>query len=574
MNEKQSVVSILPQEVWIAILRHLDHSDLFCLRLCCKRFNEIVSRGPVWRSRCWTRWLEHLSYDPFDERLPNGNDWFYYYRLRNRIDQSLMKLLRKLVNENDTTEYWHLYRRILRYNPSHIIPFLYGVVERGFLSSETFDVVTICQHLLISVRHKHIYDLFGIGESGSQTFVHNAEETFFLPLAAMDPSFDRLLHFRSDVHDRVHSLIRAEFDNFQDFLNLPATLRVDKLISRLFEAVDLLDKDRQLFVEDFMLLRIYAGETAGHPLLILSMVQHLASKYGVETVLCGSYLIIHDPNVRDGETYLTIGSFGVPKIFTKRRLILSLKRILGSSDYIIQREILPTILQPLKHQELLTTVFKELLPLYNKSKWSVASPKTMDELQRLFPHSNQPIRPKMINYFICVFKALEIRSKNERSISVMLTIAFKGVFQLISKLFPGDLSYAEELLNCKGAAFCEIDLAYKDWLSQIHNISLRAHAELGSFVVSVRDGQILCIVGVKEHNSAGTFYNLMSFAGEFYVEQSNNIRAIETDEEENIIKRFLTLGFQSDLGLVFSGIDWLSHKLIPNSHASKIMETH
>lgn len=573
MNQKQSVASILPQEIWTAILRDLDHTDLFRLRLCCKRFNQIVSAASVWKSRCWTRWLEHLSHAPFDEGLSSDSDWFYYYRLRNRIDQSLMKLLRKLVNENDTTEFWHLYRCILRHNPSHIIPFLYGVVRRGFLASEPFDVVTLCQHLLTSVRHKHVYGLFGAGESASQTFVHSAEETFFLPLAAMDPSFDRLLHFRSDIHDRVHSLIKAEFNSFQDFLNLPTTLRVDKLISHLFEALDLLDKDRQLFVEDFMLLRIYAGETAGHPLLILSMVQHLASKYGVETVLCGSYLIIHDPQVRDGETYLTIASSGVPKIFTRRRLILSLKRILGSSDYIIQREILPTILQPLKHQELLATVFKELLPLYNKSKWSVAAAKTMDELQRLFPHSNQPIKPEVINYFLCVFKAVEIRSKNERSISVMLTVTFKEVFQLISKLFPGDLSYAEELLRCKGAAFCEVDLEYEDWLSQIHNISLRPHAGLGSFVVSLRDQQILCVVGVKEHNNAGTFYNLMSFAGEFYVEHSSNIRTIEAEQQENIIKRFLTVGFQSDLGLVFSGIDWLSHKLIPNSHVSHMMKT-
>ncbi|QLL33224.1 hypothetical protein HG536_0E01350 [Torulaspora globosa] len=571
MNDKQPVASVLPQEIWVAILRHLDHSDLFRLRLCCKRFNQIVSTATVWKSRCWKRWLEHMSHDPFDEEFPSGSDWFYYYRFRNRIDQSLLQLLRKLVNENDSTEYWHLYRLMLRYNPSHTIPFLHGVVRRGFLSSEPFDVVTLCQHLLTSVRHKHVYDLFRVGERAS--FVHNAEETFFLPLAAMDPSFDRLLHFRSDAHDRVHSLIKAEFNNLQDFLNLPTTLKVDKLISRLFEALDLLDKDRQLFIEDFILLRIYAGETAGHPLLILSMVQYLASTYGVETVLCGSYLIIHDPHVRDGETYLTIASSGIPKIFTKRRLVLSLKRILGSSDYIIQREILPTILQPLRQQELLATVFKELLPLYNKSKWSVAAPKTMEELQRLFPHSNQPIRPEMINYFLCVFKSMEIRSKTERSISVMLTVTFKEVFQLISRLFPGDLSYAEDLLKCRGAAFSEMDLEYGDWLSQIHNISLRANAEFGNFVVSLRDQQILCVIGVKELNSAGTFYNLMSFAGEFYVEHSSNIRTLDAGEEENVIKRFLTVGFQSDLGLVFKGIDWLSHKLIPNSHVSHIIKT-
>lgn len=565
---------ILPQELWIDVFRYLDSSDLFRLRIACKGFNRIVCSATVWKSRCYNRWLDHLSHDPFNEGiLSRGNGWFYYYRLRNRIDHSLLKLLRKLAKENDTTEYWNIYKRILRFNPSHSIPLLYDTANLGFQSgTEDFDVITSCQHLLTSLRHKHVYDLFSAVERSSQTFVHDAEETFFLPLAAMDPSFDRLLHFRKETFDHIHDLVEDEFISLQEFLKLPTTLRVDKLISYLFEALDLLDRDRQLFIEDFMLLRIYARETAGHPLLVLAMVQSLASKYNVETILCGSYLIIHDPRVKDRETYLTIAPSGVPKIFTKRRLIQSLKRLLGSSDSIIQSEILPTILQPLKHQELLATVFKELLPLYNKSKWSVTSPKTMIELQRIYPQSKQPIKPESVTYFLCVYKAMEIHSRIERSISVLLTVTIKEVFQLISKLYPGDQSYAEQLLSCRGADFCEMDLEYQDWLSQIHNISIRDDIEFGTFVTSVRDQQVLCIMGVKEHSRAGTLYNLMSFAGEFYVEHSCNIEPVEEEEEGTIIKRFLAVGIPSDLGLVFSGINWRSHKLIPNSHVSYILQ--
>lgn len=568
------VASALPREVWFDVFRSLDPPDLFNLRLSCKKFNEIVSLSAVWKPRCYSRWLDHLSHDVFTEEIVSDNqNWFYYFRYRNRIDQSVLKLLHRITQEKNNTEYWHLYKLVLRHNPSRIIPLISNIVNDGFLAgSMPFDVVTLCRHLLTSLRHKHVYDLFGAVGETSQTFVHGAEETFFLPLAAMDPSFDRLLHFRCDTHDRIHALIEKEFSGVNEFLSLPATLRVDKLTSYLFGTLDLLNKKRQLYLEDFMLLRIYAQETAGHPLLILSMIQSLATKYAVETILCGSYLIIHDSLVRDRETYLTIASNGVPKIFTRKRLVQSFKRILGSSDYVIQSEILPTILQPLKFRELLTTVFKNIIPLHNKSKWSVAAPRTVGELKRLFPKSAQPVKSETINYFLCVFKAMEFNLNTGGSISVLFTVTYKEVFRLVAKLYPGDLPYAEQLLKCRGADFCEIDHEYKDWLSQVHNITLKNCPELGRFVTSLRDEQVMCIVGIKEHHNGEMFYTLMNFAGEFYVENSINVQILNSGDEETVIKRFLAVASQSDLGLAFSGIDWGSRKLIPNIQVQYILQ--
>lgn len=566
-------IDSLPEEIWIDISQFLDVQDLFRLRLCSKRLNSNAGSRAIWKPRCQQKWLIHQGHDLLNDDLePTGDDWFYYFRYRNRIDCHLIKQLRQINNECDDTKYWNFYKRVLRYKPPHIIPLLHRIVSKEYLESDMpFDMITLCQHLLISFRHKHIYDLFTTGEELSQ-FVHDAEATFFLPLSAMDPSFDRLLCHRKQVFERIHALVKQEFHGaLEGFLRLPATLRVDKLICYLLLVLDTCKSDENMFLEDFMILRVYAGETSGHPLLLLSIIQALASIYDVETVLCGSYLIIHDSKLKYGEAYLTISSIGRPKIFTRRKLIQSLKHIVGPSDYIIQNEILPSILQPLKYRELLSTVFKELLPLYCKSKWCTATSKTIAAAKCMFPFSNQPMTTDIVNYFLCVYKAVDIHFRSQLRISSLYTITHKEVFSLVSRLYPADSMYAKRLLKCNGTDFGETTFTYEDWLFKLHNISLESSEELGLFVISPRDHQLMCVVGTKMLNEGCSYYTLMNFLGEFYVELRQNVVKYEWGSNGTSVNDFLSLASQSDLGLMFSGIDPISHKLTVNSKIEDII---
>ena len=567
---------VLPQEVWIDITRYLGPQDLFQLRLCCKRLNQIVSSRAIWKPRCYEKWLEHQLHDVLNTHRDEHRDWFYYYRFRNRIDRHVLNLLIKITQVTDTDEYTKLFENVLRYNPSHLIPLFHKITSKateGETEGATLELVTLCQRLLNTLRHKHVYDLLRIEEKSTPTFVHNAEETFFLPLAAMDPSFDRLLHFRQDMFAQIHALIKQEFEDLDDFFRLPATLKVDKLICFLTEVLNIFKTDRHFFLEDFMLLRIYAGETTGHPLVILSIIQSLASQYAVETILCGSYLIISDARLRDGESYLTLSSTGVPKIFTRKRLVQSLKRIVGSSDYIIQREIMPTILQPLKYQTLLATIFKELLPLYSRSKWSASPMKTMEKARGMFPYSNQPMNSETVRYFLCVYKAVEMRLRLESQVSVLFTIAHKQVFALVSRLFPEDSTYLNKLLKCDGKDFGEIRYNYEDWILHLHNIPLEKSDALGLFVMSPRDRQLMCVVGTKKIGNDETYYTLMNFIGEFYVELRQNLEVFDVENNEHCIENFLSLAAQSDLGLVFTNFDWQQKKLITNAKVLHILAT-
>lgn len=361
----------LPKEIWIEISGWLGPSDILQLRLCNRSLCKKLSSRAIWRPRCYEKWLTHLQHDPFCIELkPKDHTWFYHYRFRNHIESRISK---EILNALASSEPYHeLFPRFVHYKPSHVIPLLHGVLKNGCLDGAAdkgtgMDIVTICHHLLMCMRHKHVYELIGQNE---MEYVHDAELMIFLRLSAMDSSFDLLLHHRDRVLRRVHSLVKLEWD---EFIKLPATIRIDRLVGYLMQALNHnkpwpVGGPGQLYLEDFILLRVYAGETQGHPLLILAIVQTLASFYGVETALCGSYLIIRDPKLRAGETYLTISAEGNPKIFTKKRLVQSLTRILNTSEGIVVNQILPSILQPLAYKELVSTIFRELLPLYNKSK--------------------------------------------------------------------------------------------------------------------------------------------------------------------------------------------------------------
>lgn len=565
----------LPKELWIEISRRLEASDILQLRLCSRTLCKKLSSRAIWRPRCYEKWLIHLQHDPFHVELkPKDHSWFYHYRLRNHIESRISKGISSALASSEP--YHELFPRFVHYKSSHVIPFLHRVIKNGYLGGTVdtgmgMDFVSICHHLLMCMRHKHVYELFG---QEDMEYVHDAEVTVFFRLSAMDSSFDLLLQHRDRVLQRVHSLVRLEWE---EFTKSPATLRMDRIVGCLMQALNnnktwTEERSGQLYLEDFILLRVYAGETQGHPLLILTIVQTLASMYGVETVLCGSYLIIRDPKLLAGETYLTISTEGRPKIFTKRRLVQSLKRILGTNERVVINQILPSILQPLTFKELVATIFRELLPLYNKSKWTgMPFPKNPQVYRQLYPYSRQPMSAEIVRYFTCVYKAYELQSRIEMRISSLYSVAIKEVFRLVSRLYPGDYSYAAKLLHSRGVDFGEHLLKYDEWIFQLHSIAIEPSGKLGTFVTSTRDSYPMCVVGVRSLNNGNIYYTLMNYCGEFFIESSSNLQEYDAKENQEVILSFLETSGFSDLGLVFSQLDRNDWRLIPNDRIKKIL---
>ncbi|CDF90455.1 ZYBA0S07-01398g1_1 [Zygosaccharomyces bailii CLIB 213] len=560
----------LNQEIWIEISKWLGPADLLQLRLCCRSLCQKITSRAIWRPRCYDNWLSYQVHDVWNiETVPLDQSWFQYFCSRQRLER---KMLADVISQH--REYHQFFPEFgQRYNAGHAAAWLRRVVERGFLHSGLrFDTVTLCHHLLTSLRHRHVYELFA---PSSSEYVHDAEQTVFLRLAAMDGSFDLLLPHRQRVLNGVHTLVKQEH-GLDGFLAMPATLRVDRLVCFLMGLLapqrQQQQHQQQLCLEDFMLLRVYAGETQGHPLLVLSIVQTLAAYYGVETVLCGSYLVIRDTQLRAGETYLTVSSRGVPKIFTRRRLVQSLRRILGgSTEQTITNQVLPSILQPLARAELVSTVFRELLPLHSRSRWTNASPKNVETLRRLFPISRQPMSAEIVHYFTCVYKAAEIQSRIEMRISSLYAVAFKEVFRLVSRQYPGDYCYAAKLLHSRGVDFGEHVLPYEEWLFQLHSIALEESDQLGKFVTSSRDQQPLCIIGVRTFQNGNTYYTLMNFCGEFFVELSDNLQPFDAQDERDKINEFLGCSGLSDLGLVFSHMDEENGRLVLNEKVQQLI---
>lgn len=409
-----SLVYDLPQELWIEIFENLSYEDLLRLRLCCKTLNETVSLDWIWGQRCMERWVKSDAEDMLAQKM-DGNEslvrkgsWFYYFRLRNRMDRHALNTMQKLKNCLEEGTYWSKMEHLLKCGPM-IIQLLKKLEAKGYESTTPFEITYLSRQVLLTMRHMQLFDYIDSASNAEAAeWVHYAEETVFLPLCAMDPAFNRLLPFRSKIMKQVRTQVEQNFEDLSQFMLLPSTLRLDKLMKYLFDALEKnrLDHVRQhtrYYLDDFMLLRVYSGEAKGHPLVLLSIIQAVAERYEVECALCEKFLIVRDDRIRNGETYVTITQTGSPRIFTRKNLVSSLCRIFPSRDVVIS-SVIPKLLQPLRTRDILLKIFDEWSPYCKKSYWNTVSERTTESLSRHMPHSRFPICIADYEYFQAYWK--------------------------------------------------------------------------------------------------------------------------------------------------------------------------
>lgn len=564
----------LPKEVWIEVASYLDIDDLFALRLVSRELNSKICSRAVWRPRCYERWLKYENHDVMglDRRNQSSGlsvapsaDWFYFFRFRYRIDTHLLRAMQKMKITTSSTIYWQTIWHLLRYN-ERIIPILRNFINEGYNSDTPFELTFTARQLLLTIRHGYVFKLIHDSfATDAMEFVHNAEETVFLPVAAMDPCFDRLLTHRSRLIEEVHYAIKERFSDLTDFLQLPSTLKVDKLVKFIFESLKRLQLSHvhqrsRYYVEDFMLLRVYAGETKGHILLLLSIVQSISAKYNVETILCEEFLIIRDLKLRGGETYLTISQAGKPRIFTRRNLVDSMCRIFPSRQVVIDT-IIPKVLTPLKLRDLLFKVFDEWYPYCKKSMWSVIPDKTANGVLLYLPQSRYPMSTPIYEYFQAYWKLNQLG--NGRAI---LSAAKHQFSDLLLKNFPQDVAHLRSSDGYDTSKMQEIigKTPFKDVFKSKYNISFDEDCNVGEFVTG-RDDQLLIVLGGKQGGNNVTYLNVMNLLGQVNVELKDELHSVEWNvrRRKEVIDLLKVLS-SSDLGLFFTRLDRESNRLIPS----------
>ncbi|SCW01776.1 LAFE_0E07008g1_1 [Lachancea fermentati] len=564
-------VDELPKEIWIEISKSLEYNDLLRLRLCSKMMNEMVASKAIWRPRCHERWLNQerediLNFEPEASNLvKQQDDWFYYFRYRNRIDKHVVNTLMSMKDTQDQKLYWDKFNYLFKYG-TKVIPLLSRLEVEGYNQGTPFEITYMAHRLLVTMRHKHVFELINRSlDDDSEEWVHYAEESIFLPLAALDVCFNRLLPYRKKMIEQIHAQIKKDYEDLTDFLTLPSTLRLDKLMKYLFQilAKYQLPHVRQrarYFLDDFMLLRIYAGESKGHPLLLLAIVQSVATRYNIETVLCEEFLIVRDPGLRNGESYVTISQGGKPRIFSRKNLIDSMCRIFPSREVVLN-SVIPRLLQPLKTNSLLFKVFDEWYPYCKKSIWKMIPDKTIQALLTYMPHSRYPVQVSDYEYIQAYWKLSQ--SANHRA---LWNIGKANFLKFVLNQFPHDLVL---LKDTKGFEqnFSEdaTPVSFDEIFSEKYLICPGKTDMVGQFVSDRRNSQLFIVVAVKEAQNATTYFILMDCLGHMNVLLKDDTEVVEVDTLElETIEEFLDLLSLSDLGLFFTRFDHSAGHLVPS----------
>ncbi|CCF56051.1 hypothetical protein KAFR_0A06160 [Kazachstania africana CBS 2517] len=585
MSAVASGMECLPQEVWFVISFHLELEDLLNLRITSKILNGRIKYYRIWRYLCHVNWIQHeLDYGGDLSALypHDNNNWYNYFKYRYVKDMGLLKALNELSQLSGQDAYYKQFIKIVETNNSdsdsenHLLPLLSRISSTDLTYGRyTFDIAAIAQELLSAMRHKHFFKILFIDDSGTYT-----PEEVFIKLSAMDQSFDNLLHQRTVTYHKVNSKLKEFYKQTlrDSFLKLPSSLRVDKILSILLEILRPTFISSHYYLEDMMILRVYANEAKGHPLVLLAMVQSIAAKYRVRSYLSKNYLIIKDDELRDKESYLTISVDGdggfKPKLFTRTPLIKSLVQHLPylQNDETLLNNFLKQFFKVLTNKDLVDVYFDELLPkTLNKSHSELC--RDLDTKVRLFPYSLKPVSVGTVDYFISVRNSLKTPIiPVTRTIS---TLVDEELSKFIDVAFPSDITYLKgikpDYLVCVSS--------YKDWLYRKYSIIIPENANLrsmiGKFIRSKRDKKLLCIAGVKSTHinldsveSSQFYYIVINDLGEFYVELSKNVEDYEWHRDE--IEQFLKMNSPaSELGLVFKNVDWENHKLVLNDRIKK-----
>ncbi|SCV05913.1 LANO_0H17942g1_1 [Lachancea nothofagi CBS 11611] len=563
----------LPKEVWLVVFEYLEYDDLLRLRTCSHKFNDLVKIQWVWGARCHKRWLQVEDEDFLASQLTNGtrgcskDDWFYYYRYRNRVDKHTFNTLCLIAACKQIGSYKNRLENLLKYG-ALIVPLLRDLELRGYSNNLPFDVTFLARQLLLTMRHKSLFAFIesSIASKANQ-WVHYAEESVFLPLAAMDLAFNRILPHRAKIIQQVHSMVKHDFQDLSEFMQLPSTLRLDKIMKYLFQALngarqEHLRQATRYYLDDFMLLRVYAGEARGHSIVLLAIIQAVSSHYNVETVLCEEFLIVRDSRIRSGETYVTISVAGAPRIFTRKNLVDSMCRVFPDRQVVLN-SIIPKMLQPLRTHDLMFKIFDEWSPHCKKSYWNVVSEKSIKNLEALMPHSRFPVRVSDYEYFQAFWK-LKIASIQRQ----FRNLGGAHFLQFVELQYPHDTILIGSALNRPhqdgDSNFLGGPQNFKP-LYEKYSLSKSPSPLLGRIVCDRRIATKYIVLAAKIAENGSHYLNLLDPFGDVHVLLREDVEVADgqilSPQDVQHLVHLLSL---SDLGLFFSKFDTQSNAFQPS----------
>lgn len=546
---------MLPRELWYQIQESLPLNDLLRLREVNKRLAELVLDSTAWKYLCDDRWLNLAAQDPLAS-LPMVHSYAYdFYKEQYQLDQALLRSLCRSINATSSKSFWLEFSDgVRRLNG------LKNTLRRSFLLSWTthehsVEELTMVRQLFWHARHKHFLQICSEGNSvNSQLTITDAEQHFFLPLACLDPSFDVLLQRRTFILSEVDRYVATTFENdLTKFNNKLSSLRLKYLATALFTVwvKNLPHRDPTYYREDFMITRVYAGETQGHLLVLLSIIQTISKRYGITTYLSEFCLCFADTSescslsyeqiLESGASYFTVVPGAGFVVFKERDIANSVGQGNLQSRLFDNERLRHRFLKPISFMQLKRTVIDLLLNHHSKSSWDDIWEQSHHEKIVHYPYSENPLPIQTIRYLTML---------NNSHFTVKTDGLYTGSqCRNIVASFPGDSIYFDD-----SKLYHQTN--YKRWLINFFDgfVEFKNTQLAGTFVVCVADSKLGCIIDIDETSG---YITLMDCTGQLFKEHFSAVHEYSKDEG-------LPLPYFSTfhLGLIFSHVNEITKRLV------------
>lgn len=592
-----------PVEILDRILSSLDLKDVLTLSRCNKKLRFKVCNCDIWRKISQALWNQyqdndiledftqsHSIFEVQEDKIIGDYYWYSYCMNRLHVDNKVFNTLKRILSLQLKPNYWkELWNYLNDKNFVMLIPVLSDIMDSDLLKSSnnyrsdrlnlfgysclSLPLKKISSELLRASRLKHLFaECVGLGYTEDELFTtENTCELLLLKYSAIDIAYHRLLPYRNMFLTLVGRILAARekhlnenFDALNPFRKIRILVQVVMSIIRK-NATHFLTK---FYAEDFMLLRVYAGETKGVLLIHLVIIQRVLRKYGIESELLQRHLKItfssSSNELQPDVIFLSLDENTLQhKLFTESQL-----------RQVVDEHRFKQYMKPLSKQNVFKWLYHESA-IYSKSKIMDSENYLMKiDWKATFPHSQLPLSTLVLRSFndiYCAFSSpMDISEPHSELWYQLYYDGTSGMIRAMSPLEVKLMEYFNVLKQDKKSEdYLDFPILHKVWLSSQYMINDTNKQIYGSIIGKIVyiPGRFacVCVIGIDPEDS--TKMIVMDIMGGVHKYNRPNQLPdrwnVASPDVKKLLANFLrVMDASGKLGLLFSHFDMQEHRYI------------
>ena len=566
-----------PIEIWIEITKYTDCNDILKLRFCSRKLNNIITSSELWRKRCYKNWFEHLENDPFntskDITKCKNTDWFRYYCERKTTDNDIFKSLKKVLNFLEPIDNYqrNCLDLIERYSDDILIPALYNISKIDPVienRSVSFELISLSKRLLNSIRINSVLKLLEEKYNDTICDFQNLEGSFLLKFSAIDPGFDCLLKFRTLVIRLIHESINSRYSSYECFIELPILLRSISLLNVVKKTIFSKQYGYDGYkIEDFNILRVYAAECKGLPLIKLSIIQSIFRIYRIDSVITDLFITIRDQN-RKHVIYVFCESDGNLKIVNKKQMKAAIdSNVRNHFQNYDKQKYIRELFSPISISKLKLEIISDIANQYKISIWDSVDYATKGDVRLSCFNSSKDIMEIgiiEICFYIVNFNCSSLKDQLDSSGDTYIDKKF--YFNDLYLTYPL-LNYGKDLLLYYGYQVPELlfDFGKNYWrLGPVRTV--QNQADIGKFFLVQESKCLTCFIGTVLSTNGVKSDSFIDVLGNILTSRNSSAKFIHYTPTLDDITIFIRSASILKIGVYFESIDWHSRNLVPNTN--------